>query len=107
MGWGCTSVFQNKVINSNLVTDSIDFLEVGALSFSFLKIFSWPFSRKIFYIMPGLSNHSVRIRDVTQCDTYTVHIKFCRTDHFRHSFMPRTSRLWNGFDSSVLLNRFI
>ena len=31
--------------------------------------------------------------NVTQSHHYTVHIEFCRTDHFRNSFIPRTSRL--------------
>ena len=51
--------------------------------------------------MPGLSNPSVRIRYVTQSHSYTVHIEFYRTDHFRNSFIPLKSRLWNFLDSSV------
>ena len=51
--------------------------------------------------MPGLSNPSVRTRNVTQSHPYTVHIELCRTDHFRNCFIPRTSRLWNGLDFSA------
>ena len=49
--------------------------------------------------MPGLSYSSVRTRNVIQSHPYTVRIEFCRTDHIRNSFIPRTSRLWNGNDS--------
>ena len=56
-----------KVINSNLVTDSIDSLEnrrtVGALSL-FYRYFHVLCSREIFNIMPGVSNPSVRTRNV-------------------------------------------
>ena len=48
-----------------------------------------------------LSNPSVRTHNATQSHPNTVRVKFCRTDHFRNSFIPRTSRLWNDLDSSV------
>ena len=85
-----------KIINSNLVTDSIDSLKhrrtVGALSL-FYRYFHGLCSREIFNIMPGVSNPSVRTRNVTHSHPYIVHIEFCSTDHFRNSFIPRTSRL--------------
>ena len=89
-----------KVININLVTDSIDSLEhrrtVGVLSLFSIDIFIVFVLGKSLILCPGF----LISRNVTQSHPYIVHIEFCRTDHFRNSFIPRISRLWNGLDSS-------
>lgn len=96
-----------KIINNREITDVLDSLEhrrnVGCLAL-FYRYFHRKCSLEITRIMPSVASLSVshyRTRNVVSAHPFQVRLEFCRTDQFKNSFIPRTSRLWNLLPSRV------